>query len=365
MKITHFKCRVVAVPVVEPLADGPPGSLGPTREFVTLELGTDEGIEGIGFTNCGTALSHALKVAVERMAQLSMGENPMRHEAVIAKLRAAAGGAGPGGIFMTALAAIDIAMWDIRGKALNQTVCELAGGHRERVPVYASGALMRQFSLDQVVKSAARLKEKGWKQMKTQLGGPTVVPPEREVERIKLIREAVGDDIDLMCDINQLWSVHRAIDIGRRIESVHLYWLEDPTTHDDYAGLARINAETAMPIAAGECVYGMVPFRHLIEARSIDIVMIDIFRAGGVTGWMKIAAMAEAFNLPVVSHVAPELQVHLVAACPNGLTVEYMPWSVELFEEVPVMEQGEIAVPKKPGFGLKFDQKALQRYSVG
>ena len=363
MKITHSQCRVLGVPVVEPLAGGPPGSLGPTREFVTLELGTDQGIEGIGYTSCGVGLSRALLVAVETFAANIKGMDPMRPEAVIAKLRALASGAGPGGIFTTALAAIDIALWDIRGKALNQSVWELAGGHRERVPVYASGALMRQYTLDQVVKSAGILKERGWKQMKTQLGGGGLTYAQ-EVDRLTRIRAAVGDDIDLMCDINQNWSVHQAIDMGRRLEHVNLYWLEDPTVHDDYAGLARINAEVPMPIAAGECVYGSVPFRHLIEARAIDFVMIDPFRAGGITPWLKIAHMAEAFNLPVVSHVAPELQVHLIAAIPNGLTVEYMPWSSELFEEVPVMDKGELAVPKTPGLGLKYDRRNLDKYSL-
>ena len=104
--------------------------------------------------------------------------------------------------------------------------------------------------------------------------------------------------------------------------------------------------------------------RHLIEARSIDIVMVDILRSGGVSGWLKIAHMAEYFNLPVVSHLAPELQVHTVAAVPNGLTVEYMPWSVGLFREVPVMKKGMIEVPDKPGFGLEFDPDVIKRCSV-
>ena len=154
------------------------------------------------------------------------------------------------------------------------------------------------------------------------------------------MREAIGPDIDLMCDINQLWSVNHAIEVGRRIEPYHLFWLEDPTAHDDYPGLARIADALDTPIAAGEYHYGIVPFRHLLEARSIDIVMIDLLRVGGITQWMKVAGMAEAFNLPVVSHLIPEIHVHLVAAIPNGLTVEYMPWTLQLFEETPAIEHG-------------------------
>jgi L-alanine-DL-glutamate epimerase-like enolase superfamily enzyme len=160
--------------------------------------------------------------------------------------------------------------------------------------------------------------------------------------------------------------VHQAIDIGTRIESERLFWLEDVTTHDDYQGLARITRALSTPIAGGEYVYGSVPFRHMLEARSVDIVMIDLVRAGGPTGLLKIAGMAQAFNLPVVSHLVPEFQVHLIAAIPNGLTVEYMPWSIRLWEEAPTVDKasGDLIVPQKPGFGLTFDQKVLAQYGT-
>jgi L-alanine-DL-glutamate epimerase-like enolase superfamily enzyme len=117
------------------------------------------------------------------------------------------------------------------------------------------------------------------------------------------------------------------------------------------------------PLAGGECLYGITPFRHMIEAHSVDIVMIDLNRVGGIANWMKVAATAEAFNLPVVSHLFPEIHVHLVSAIPNGLTVEYMPWSFRLFEEVPVPVNGELVVPTKPGLGLQFSRD-IDRYIV-
>ena len=134
---------------------------------------------------------------------------------------------------------------------------------------------------------------------------------------------------------------------------------------DDYPGLARVADALTTPIAAGEYVYGIAPFRHLLEARAIDVVMIDLVRVGGITQWLKVAGMAEAFNLPVVSHLVPEIHVHLIAAIPNGLTVEYMPWTLGLFEETPALEQGQLVVPNKPGLGLAFDQAAIKRYQVG
>jgi L-alanine-DL-glutamate epimerase-like enolase superfamily enzyme len=363
MKITHVQSQVVRLPADEPLAGGP-AVAGATRDFVILTLGTDAGIEGLGFTFFGAALTGALKTALDALGALAVGEDPLRTEAIAAKLRVAAGTSGPGGIFTLALSAIDIALWDIRGKAFELPVSRLIGGHRERVPTYASGALMRHFPLAHVEKAAAQLVKSGFRQMKTQLALPGDTNPEREVERIRVIRGAIGAEIDLMCDINQRWDVRQAISIGSRIEEYHLYWLEDVVAADDYAGQAAVAAALATPLAAGEYVYGSVPFRHMLEARSVDIVMIDVLRAGGITQWLKIAGMAEAFNLPVVNHLCPEISVHLVAAIPHGLTVEYMPWSAMLFEEVPLPRNGELTVPDKPGLGLKFDRDVIKRYGA-
>ena len=237
---------------------------------------------------------------------------------------------------------------------------KLAGGHRNRINTYASGALMRHFPLDQLEKSAALLKERGFKQMKTQLALPGDTNQVKEVEHIKVIREAVGYEIDLMCDINQRWDVRQAISIGKQVDPYRLFWLEDVTAPDDYDGLARVANALDTPIACGEYLYGIAPFRQMLEARSVDIVMIDVLRAGGITQWLKIAGMAEAFNIPVVSHLAPEIHVHLVSAIPNGLTVEYMPWSFGLFREVPQPKDGQLTVPQKPGLGLEFDPKTVK-----
>jgi L-alanine-DL-glutamate epimerase-like enolase superfamily enzyme len=361
MKITHVTTRVLSTPADNPLVVGLPVPTD-TREFVTLELGTDQGLVGLGLTFFGGALTPALKAAVDALARLLVGDDPTQVEAIAAKLRRAAGGSGPGGIFSLALSAIDMACWDLKGKAVGQSVCALLGGLRDRVATYASGALMRPHPVDYLAKAGPRLRDMGFRQMKMQCGSePTVAA---SVERVRVMREAIGPDVDLMCDINQLWNVNQAIEVGRRIEPYHLFWLEDPVAHDDYPGLARIADALTAPIAAGEYHYGIVPFRHLLEARSIDIAMIDLLRVGGITQWMKVAGMAEAFNLPVVSHLVPEIHVHLVAAIPNGLTVEYMPWSLRLFEETPALERGELVVPKKPGLGLTFDQAVIKRFQV-
>jgi L-talarate/galactarate dehydratase len=362
MKIASYQAIALKVPEDDPLANMPEEA-GRTRPAVALRLRTDSGIEGIGVTLYGK-MTRTLHAAVEELSALTVGEDPMRIEAIIAKLRNSSGDAGPGGIFTLALSAIDTALWDIKGKVLDQPLWKLLGGHRDRVATYASGSLRRGLTDDQAQRAAQILLQKGFREMKTQmalLGNPT---PADEVRRVRVVREAIGPDIKLMCDINQRWRPEQAIDIGSRIEDVGLFWLEDVTAADDYPGLARVTAALKTPVAGGEYVWGIVPFRHMIEARSVDIVMIDLARVGGVTQWMKVAGMAEAFNLPVVSHVMPEMLAHLVAACPNGLTVEYMPWMLALYEETPAIENGQLVLPNKPGLGLKFDEKALAAFSA-
>jgi L-alanine-DL-glutamate epimerase-like enolase superfamily enzyme len=188
--------------------------------------------------------------------------------------------------------------------------------------------------------------------------------PAQEVERIKLVSDAVGPQVNLMVDINQRWSVHEAISIGHRIEDLRLGWLEDPTRHDDYQGMAEIARALHTPICAGEYLYGIEPHRQTLAHHSVDIVMIDLLRAGGVTQWMKIAGMAEAFSRPVASHLLPEIHVHLIAAVPNGLVVEYMPWTWRIFENPPIPVKGEIAVPTGTGLGLKFAPDLFSTYGV-
>ena len=255
MKISGFEATTLNVPEDEPLANMPEET-DRTRPVVILQLRTDDGLEGLGVTFYGGRMTGNLRVAVEELAGLTVGEDPMRIEAIIAKLRGAAESSGPGGIFTLALAAIDVALWDIKGKALEQPLWKLLGGHRDRVPTYASGALRRGLTDDQAAQAARTLVEKGFTEMKTQMALPGNPAPADEIRRVRTVREAIGPDIKLMCDINQRWRPEQAIDIGSRVEDVGLFWLEDVTTADDYQGLARVTAALNTPIAGGEYLWG-------------------------------------------------------------------------------------------------------------
>lgn len=365
MKITAIRTDILHIPEDDPLADMPEDA-DRRRPIVTLRMQTDQGVEGIGITFYGGAMTGSLRAAVDELGALTVGEDPLRIEAILRKLRAAAGDScGPAGVFLLALSAIDIALWDLKGKILNQPLWKLLGGARNRVNTYASGSLRRGLSDDRAATAAHRLVQAGFTEMKTQMALPGNPSPSDEVRRVRVVRDAIGPDIRLMCDINQRWRVEQAIDIGKRVEDVGLFWLEDVTNCDDYAGLARVNEALSTPIAGGEYVWGIGPFRHMIEARSVDYVMIDLVRVGGVSQWMKVAGMAEAFNLPVVSHVIPEMHAHLIAAVPNGLTVEYMPWMLKLYQQTPILDQGQLVLSDLPGLGLSFDEAAVRSFRVG
>src|SRR5215469_9462976 len=248
MKISRIRSEILVMPQADPLANTPEDTSS-ARPIVILRVDTDDGIEGIGVTFYGGAITASLKRAVDDLGALTIGEDPLRIEAIIAKLRAMAGGSGPGGMFTLALSAIDIALWDIRGKALGQPLWKLLGGARQRIPTYASGALRRNLALDEVVAAARRLKDKGFREIKTQLALPGDTSPAKEVERMHRVREAIGPDVKLMCDINQRWRVEQAIDIGKRVEDagVGLFWLEDVTTHDDFPGLVCVSTILSTP----------------------------------------------------------------------------------------------------------------------
>ena len=361
MKIAEFDTQIVSIPrEAGPLGEGPSSV---AANFVTLKMRTDEGIEGIAYAGFTSGLMRkALKEVLDVLAEQTIGDNPMNVEAIGAKLLGLGGGGSPAGLVTRSVSAIDVALWDIKGKALGQPVHKLLGGFRDRVPTYASGRLWRTYDLNALAETAPKLVEQGFRAMKFRMGGED--SPGKEIARLRVLRESVGDDIDLMVDINQGWDVNQAIAIGRKMVDYNLFWLEDPVNFQDYEGLAIIADALDTPIAAGEYHYGIAPFRYLLEHRSIDIVMIDLLRAGGLTQWMKIAHMAEAFNLPVVSHLATEVMAHAVAAIPNGMTVEHMPWSFPLFKEVPRVEAGNLVLPQGPGLGLEFDEQALERFKV-
>ena len=361
MKIASSVVRTVALPK----GRGPLGEI-PFRlgAFLVIQVRTDDGAEGLSY--CGyihPSLIDALRSVTEAVLEGAAGMDVWDNRK-IEQLRDGLGNGAPAGLISRAISALNVALWDLRGKATGQPVWRLLGASQPQVACYASGHLWRHYSLAELEQSAGELAAMGFRAMKLRCGAED--RPSAEVERLAVVRRTVGPDVDLMIDINQGWSVAQAITIGRRFAEHDLYWFEDPTHCEDYAGHAEIAAALDTPVCAGEYLYGLAPLRELVTRRSVDILMPDCLRVGGVTGFMKAAHLAEAHNLPVVSHLTTEFLAHAVAACANGLSVEHMPWTFPLFTEVPSINPatGQLELFDRPGFGLELDEAAIRNFSL-
>jgi L-alanine-DL-glutamate epimerase-like enolase superfamily enzyme len=346
------------------------GSTKPRVNPVIVQLTTDEGLEGLGLAYAfNDTQVNSLKASIDDLEEVVIGQDISRWAAVWKDLHAALKHAGQwGGYGVNAIAAIDIAFWDLRAKALQLPLAHLLGGFRDKVPAYASNWLWGFLSIDELQEQAASLVREGHRAMKMKMGGKKL---KENVARFRAVREAVGDDIDIMIEGHWSWTVPEAIRLARALEPFDPYWLEDPVgLHngdiclEDTAALARIAAAVDVPVAAGETFSTKYGFRRIVEDKAVDIVIVDVLRAGGITEWMKIAALIEAYNLPVVSHCLHDISVHMIAGIPNGLMVEYMPWWDMIYREPPRVIGGYFEISDKPGIGLELDPAAIDKYRM-
>ncbi len=330
---------------------------------IVLRLRTDDGLEGLAYvSNLSPALIKAQKVAIESFAEFVIGEDPMAVERINTSLMQRAGLRDQfWGLARSAICVIDIALWDLKAKMLNQPLHRLLGAQSDEVTVYASWNLWWQYDIPTLVKHAEEHLERGFRQMKYRMGGVTTLS--EAVERTKALRETVGPDVELLVDMNWSWTVNETIERGRALQPYGLYWIEDPIPAQDIEGLREIAQAIETPIAAGETYDSPAQFRTALEHRALDKVIVDL-EVGGITPFLKIAHLVESFGIGVASHTCTEVGTHLVAALSNGLTVEYLPWAQELFLEVPPVKDGKLVLSDKPGLGLALDEAALKKYAA-
>ena len=361
MKITQVAVEVVRVPVERPYLAG--GRTVDANWHVLARITTSDGVEGVGYIVYPRPdLMTTIAAAARELGEHLVGMSVLEPEAAWEKLARRGDWVGPGGLLHCALAPLDIAVWDANGKTLGQPLHRLLGGYRDRLPTYASDGLWYSLSPADLAASAKRHVDDGFTGVKLRLGREAT--PHAEVRRVEAVREAVGPDVRIMVDINECWSQTQARRGGRALQDAGIAWLEDPVHHLDVAGLADLRRELQVPIAAGEHIYHLDGFRTLLEARAVDVVILDLARVGGVTPWRKIAAIAQAHRVPVCGHVVPEIQVHLLASVPNGHMVEYVPRSAGILTTMPRIEQGELVAPSGPGLGLELDETAVRRHRV-
>jgi L-alanine-DL-glutamate epimerase-like enolase superfamily enzyme len=351
MKITGWATRTARVPYDE----------GRYGNHVILQLRTDEGLEGIGYVSrIAPASIKPFVTILDGFVEQIIGQEPLDIEALAAKFRRRGGALpGTGGYESRAASAIDVALWDIKGKALGVPVYKLLGGSRDRVPCYASWRVEPGRDLETLARNSAAHVENGFQAMKAHLGA---LSREKAVEHLRVMRETVGDDIDLLVDITQHWNVKQAISMSRSLEPLNPYWIEDPVPHEDYDGLRQVTEAIDTRVCAGEAYRSIHAFKELLSRYSVDIAMIDL--DVGLTQGVKVAHLAEAYGVPLVSHLATEIMAHLIAAAPTGLTVEYIPWAEPLFQEVPRVEDGDLVLLDKPGLGLEISEEGLSRFPL-
>ncbi|HVJ75138.1 MAG TPA: mandelate racemase/muconate lactonizing enzyme family protein [Casimicrobiaceae bacterium] len=332
------------------------------QETPIVRITCADGAQGIGYTyTIGTGGSSVVALLRDHLAPLLLGEDPDEIERLWKRLFFHTHATAVGAITSLALAAIDTALWDLRGVRTGLPLWKLAGGAQRRVPTYTTEGGWLHLSRDALVDEAVAAREKGFRGTKMKVGKPHL---SEDVARLDAVRSAVGDAFELMTDANQGFTVSESIRRARAFAPFGLAWLEEPLPAEDLGGHAELARTAPMPIAVGESIYATQHFREYLERDACSIVQVDCARIGGITPWLKVAHLAEAFNVAVCPHFLMELHVSLSAAVPNGAWVEYIPQLDDLTSSRMTLRDGYAIPPDEPGLGLAWDFAAIERRAV-
>jgi L-rhamnonate dehydratase len=388
MKITEVRTRVVewrgkTVPpqphfCTNPvdLLDLPTDAMGSFRfhSWLIVEVGTDAGLVGIG--NAALAPRVTKQVIDTYLKPILLGQSPFDSEYLWQHMYRRTMAFGRKGIGMVAISAVDIALWDLLGKATNLPVFRLLGGKtKQKIPVYASRLYSQP--LEDLAKETQKYKDQGYRAMKLRFGwGPVdgAAGMQRNVELVRTVREVTGYEIDLMADAYMGWTLDYARRMIPLLEPYQLRWLEEPVIPDDIAGYAALKAMNRIPIAGGEHEFTLYGFRELLDARAVDYIQFDTNRVGGITQARKVAALAEAHEIPVIPHAGQMHNFHIVMASLNSPLAEFFPivdvevgnelfWYI--FEGEPTPVNGYIELDEhRPGLGLVVNEEALKQFEI-
>ena len=355
MKITDVECLVL------------------DRSFPFVRIHTDQGVTGIG--ECFRRLPRVTKMLVEDVLKPSLiGKDPLDTELRWREMAHAGSALEMGGAIFCAIAGLDIALWDIKGKALGMPIYKLLGGKlRDAVPVYAS-SMNRDLTPLEEARRAASFVEQGYSAYKLHSAVPGAIddPADETIDTVREVRAAVGDDVDILVDVNGAYSVHHAIEIGKALQDLGVFHFEEPRPAHDLVGLAQVADALDIPIASGEMIYTHDEYRDLILRGRVDIIQPDIVKVPGFTELQKIATLSSAFGVPITVHntqpvLSTVAHLHFCAASPMvPYAQEYNIEPVSIRDEWPVLKQplevvdGHIAVPDGPGLGVELDEEVVQ-----
>jgi L-alanine-DL-glutamate epimerase-like enolase superfamily enzyme len=360
MKITGLKTSLVDVPLEKPIAT----AIHNMRSVgcVLLEIETDQGINGQSyvFTLNGVRLS-ALDETVRGFDNHVVGRDPHFVSQINQGIWDEMNPIGHTGFPIAALSAIDMACWDIIGKAANQPLHKVFGACRDQIKTYASGGLWLSQTIDECIREANAFIDAGFRSMKIRLGSKKQID---DIDRVRAIREAVGPDIELLTDANQGLTTKAAIRLAHEIEEFEIGWFEEPVIYQNLEGNAEVRDATTVPIAGGESEYTHLGMHKILEASAVDVLMPDLQRVGGFSEFRRSAALASAYHIPVSTHIFTEQSLCVAASEPNCISVEHMPWFSPLFNEPLELNDGSLKVPDRPGIGFTFNHEAVERYRL-
>lgn len=358
LTIRGIRARAVDVPMPRPLATSG-GTVG-TAPLVLIDLHTEEGVTGCAYVFCYTPLALAPVSRLVASLEALLKGDAVAPLAITEKLQRRFRLLGPQGLTGIAMAGIDMAAWDALARARELPLVRLLGGEPRPIPAYNSCGL-GIIGEARAAGEARELVAPGFRAIKVRLGYPDLAT---DLAVVRAVRRAVGDDVLLMADYNQSLTVPEAIRRARALDPEGLVWIEEPTSADDFAGHAEIRREAATPIQLGENWWGPHDMAKSLAAGASDYVMPDAMKIGGVTGWLRAAALAEAAAVPASSHLFPELSTHLLAVTPTAHWLEYVDWANAVLAELLRLRDGHALVPEAPGIGLAWDEAAVARYLV-
>lgn len=333
-----------------------------SQETPLVTIHCDDGSSGSGYSyTIGTGGSSVMALIEDHLAPALLGEDPERIEHIWKKLHFRTHATAVGAITSLALAAIDTALWDRRSRVTGIALSTLLGGAQTRVPLYTTEGGWLHLSEDALVADALASKAKGFKGCKIKVGK---ADPNEDVARIRAVREAVGTAFEIMVDANQAFRVDEAIRRARLYEPLDIAWFEEPLPAEDLGGHIRLCQSTTLPIAVGESMYHPWQFREYLQQGACSLVQVDVARVGGISPWLKVAHMAETFNVSVSPHFLMELHVSLSAAVPNGRWVEYIPQLDAITTSRMRIEDGFAIPSDKPGLGIEWDWQEIDKRLV-
>jgi mandelate racemase len=359
LTLRALRARAVDVPMRRPLRTA--GGTVATAPLVLIDLETAEGVAGRSYLFCYTPLALAPVVALLEGLGAALAGQPVVPLEVERSLQHRFRLLGPQGLTGMALAGIDMACWDATARAAELPLARLLGGTCRAVRAYNSNGL-GLIGAEAAAREAESLLEDGFRAVKVRLGYAALA---EDLAVVRAVRQAVGPEVAVMADYNQSLSVPEAVRRAQALDGEDLAWIEEPVRADDYEGSAEVARAARTPVQIGENCWGPHDLARALRARSADLLMPDAMKIGGVTGWLRAAALTQAAGIPTSSHLFPELSAHLLAATPTADWLEYADWAGPILGEPPRVVDGHLRPPDTPGIGLEWDEAAVARLSAG